>query len=290
MKSTFSIKSSKNLVTFDCREFKDGAIQVVPVLENKDITLSESLVNFWGNGVFVEAHIKDTQGLIALGQIKNIVDSALKNTGENVGVKLVLGYMPFSRYDRAMYENDAFSLKLVIDMINSMKFDDVYVSDPHSNVTEILLNNIIIMPQEECIEYFRNDITSKYDGIVSPDAGALKKIEKVAKTLDFDFTQVINCGKVRDIQTGEIVRTDVYNDVQGKSLLLVDDICDGGRTFIQLAKVLKEKGAKQVDLYVTHGMFFYGFDELQKDITNIYCLYNWTDRECDDTFKYIRKF
>lgn len=283
IKSSFRITSSRDIIDFNIREFKDGAIQVEPVCKNKIINVDDAfkyrLEHHTKKYIKLEACIKDTQGLIALGQIKNMIDNAKFDSNElsKLEVRCELGYMPYSRYDRSMFKNDAFSLKLVCNMINEMKFDRVIVRDPHSNVTELLLNNIVIIPQEDCVRVFELDFKSRYDAIVSPDAGALKKIEKVAKTLDFDFTKIINCGKVRDIKTGNIIRTDVYDNVQGKKLLLVDDICDGGRTFIQLAKILKEKGAVQVDLYVTHGMFFYGLDVIYEEIDNIYCYYLWDD-------------
>ena len=283
MKSRFRIVTTRDIIDFNVREFKDGAIQVTPVCKGKEINSDDAFKHLMEKPlkdyIKLEASIKDTQGLIALGQIKNMIDNVQFESRhlDTLKVHCELGYMPFSRYDRSMFKNDAFSLKLVCNMINDMKFDRVIVRDPHSNVTELLLNNIVIIPQEECIMAYSFDFKSRYDAIVSPDAGALKKIEKVAKRLDFDFTKIINCGKVRDIKTGNIIRTDVYDNVQDKKLLLVDDICDGGRTFIQLAKILKEKGAKSVDLYVTHGMFFYGFDVLYEEIDNIYCYYLWDD-------------
>lgn len=293
MKSTFRILSTRNIISFNVREFKDGAIQVIPVVDGKERNKDEAFKNLMlqptKDKIELEAHIKDVQGLIALGQIKNMIDNVQFESRhlETLKVHLNLGYMPFSRYDRSMYKDDAFSLKLVCNMINDMNFDRIIVRDPHSNVTELLLNNLIVIPQEECVNAFAYDIKGAYDAIVSPDAGALKKIEKVAKILKYDYTKVINCGKVRDIQTGDIIRTDVYDDVKGKKLLLVDDICDGGRTFINLAKILKEKGAVKVDLYVTHGMFFFGFDEIKEYVDNIYCYYLWDDGKIE-TQPFIR--
>jgi Phosphoribosylpyrophosphate synthetase len=76
--------------------------------------------------------------------------------------------------------------------------------------------------------------------LVSPDGGALKKIYKLAEKVD--CLGVIECSKNRNIKTGEITTTKVYTDgrsVDGKDCYIVDDICDGGRTFIEIAKELK---------------------------------------------------
>lgn len=283
MKSKIRIVTTRDIIDFNAHEFKDGAVQVVPICKGKEIKNDDAFKNLMEKPlkdyIKIEANIKDSHGLLVLGQVKNMISNVQFESRHlnTLPVYCELGYMPYSRYDRSMFKNDAFSLKLVCNMINEMKFDRVIVRDPHSNVTELLLNNIVVIPQEECIMAYSFDFKSRYDAIVSPDAGALKKIEKVAKRLNFDYTNIINCGKVRDIKTGDIVRTDVYDDVKDKKLLLVDDICDGGRTFIQLAKILKELGAKQVDLYVTHGMFTYGLDVIYEQIDNIYCYYLWDD-------------
>jgi ribose-phosphate pyrophosphokinase len=96
--------------------------------------------------------------------------------------------------------------------------------------------------------------------LVSPDAGANKKTFEVAKYFSTNF---IRADKLRDLTTGQIKETIVYaDDLTGKTAVILDDICDGGRTFIELAKVLKAKGAAKVILFVTHGIFSAGLDPL----------------------------
>lgn len=82
--------------------------------------------------------------------------------------------------------------------------------------------------------------------------------------------------KARNVQTGEITGTEVYGDVKDKVVLIIDDICDGGRTFIELGKVLKERGASKVILYVTHGIFSQGKQVFEGIIDEVYAKHDWT--------------
>jgi ribose-phosphate pyrophosphokinase len=108
----------------------------------------------------------------------------------------------------------------------------------------------------------------KIDALVSPDFGASKKIYKLATELDLP---VIQANKVRD-NKGQIIKTEVYVDnLEGKDVLIVDDCCDGARTFIEIAKVLKEKNVGSISLYVTHGIFSKGLDVIfESGISKIY--------------------
>ncbi len=90
---------------------------------------------------------------------------------------------------------------------------------------------------------------------VSPDAGANKKTMELSKY--FNHSNFLRADKNRNLHTGEILETVVYGVIPPE-VIIADDICDGGRTFIELAKVLKAKGAKKVYLYVTHGIFSKG--------------------------------
>jgi len=107
-----------------------------------------------------------------------------------------------------------------------------------------------------------------FSAIVAPDAGSEKRAAGVAKLLNIP---IVNGYKTRDISTGAITGFGHNYDssLYGKDLLIVDDICDGGGTFIGLGNSLKEAGA-EVSLYVTHGLFSKGFVALNKIFKKIY--------------------
>ena len=101
--------------------------------------------------------------------------------------------------------------------------------------------------------------------MVSPDAGAYKETHEIAEKLNADL---IPSNKVRINGEPQI---SIQGDVSNKKCLIVDDLADGGRTFKNLASELKKQGASKVFLYVTHGQFNYGFEELKESINHIYC-------------------
>ncbi len=89
----------------------------------------------------------------------------------------------------------------------------------------------------------------------------------MSQALNLEF---VRADKVRNPENGQIFGTEVfYDDFEGKPVLIVDDICDGGYTFLKLAEKLKEKNAGMVILYVTHGIFSKGLDELCQVVNNI---------------------
>jgi len=81
---------------------------------------------------------------------------------------------------------------------------------------------------------------------------------------------VVYCEKIRNHLDGSIDKVSVGGDVNGKDLIIIDDICDGGRTFIALSEELKKNGARDIYLYVTHGIFSNGFDSLRENIKHIF--------------------
>lgn len=226
------------------------------------------LEDFPAQSVGISALLQNSEDVITLLLLKDALDRQL-----HYGATLYLSYMPYARQDRVCNPGEAFSLKVMCNLINSCDFDEVVVEDPHSDVTLALLNNATAVEQHDCIDI---DV-SEYDFIVSPDGGALKKIYKVAQ--DFGGVAVVEATKVRDPATTDITGTKVFVDDQRLSaakLLVIDDICDGGRTFVELGKVLDTFAPSQVDLHVTHGIFSKGKSELYDWYDNIYATNDWT--------------
>ncbi len=200
---------------------------------------------------------------------------AIRNV-TNKEIQLYVPYFLGSRSDRKFVEGGVNYLKQVIcPIINSQNYSKVITLDPHSDVLEACLNNYEKISNVQLAKWALSDIDNK-DGaqdrtmIVSPDAGALKKIYDIAKT--FGIKNVVTAGKVRDIITGNIVKTELPQmNLDGiEQIVIFDDICDGGRTFIELAKVIREQTDKPIYLVVTHGIFSYGYDLLAECFDGIY--------------------
>lgn len=192
-----------------------------------------------------------------------LLTDALRRHGAKY-IDLLVPYFPGARQDRVCLEGEPLSVKVYADLINQQQFNNVIVFDPHSDVVVALLNNVKVIKNSRFIgdvvnrlheQDFATDIV-----LVAPDAGANKKIFSLATELG--GLPVIRADKVRDLSTGRIVSTEVYcGDLTGKTALIVDDICSGGRTFIELASELKMKGAAKVILAVSH---YEGVADFQK--------------------------
>ena len=198
-----------------------------------------------------------------------LVCDALKQVGM-ILEGIAMPYVPFGRQDRAAVAGESFSLKVFADLINSCEAKVVEIIDPHSDVTTALINNCRVVTQDRVFARYFEDRKDFY--LISPDGGALKKIYKLAARPEVDPLGVIECTKERDVKPGEISRTVVHHhlSLKGKDCVMVDDICDGGRTFIEIAKVLREKEAGKITLMVTHGKFTKGLDVFKGLIDEIY--------------------
>jgi ribose-phosphate pyrophosphokinase len=203
----------------------------------------------------------------------------------NVTLRKIELYVPYflgSRSDRKFVNGGVNYLKQVIcPIINSLNFSKVSVLDPHSDVLEACLNNYEKTNNHFLVALALNSICADMSGsvcLVSPDAGAYKKVFDVAK--EFNIEKIITATKVRDLKTGQILHTEVptldqHNDIK---YVIVDDICDGGRTFTEIAKAIKaSRPTAKIYLVVTHGIFSGGFYELDELFEGVFCTNSYED-------------
>lgn len=183
-------------------------------------------------------------------------------------LNLVIPYFPAARQDRVMVKGEPLSVKVYADINNHLHFKKVTVFDAHSEVTPALLNNCEVVSNHQFIAQVLTEIGAEVL-LISPDGGALKKIYKVSEFLG--GLEVVECSKSRNVKTGQLTGFKVYaDDLQGQDCLIVDDICDGGGTFIGLAQALKKKNAGKLYLAVSHGIFSKGFEELASCFDKIF--------------------
>jgi ribose-phosphate pyrophosphokinase len=175
-------------------------------------------------------------------------------------IDLFIPYFPAARQDRVMIKGEPLSVKVYADIINAMQLNKVFVFDAHSEVTPALVNNCEVILNHTFIQEVLKVIGENVK-LISPDGGALKKIYKVSEFLG--GVDVVECSKSRDVKTGRLSGFKVYeDDLNGMDCLIVDDICDGGGTFVGLAEELKKKNAGKLYLAVSHGIFNKGFEVL----------------------------
>lgn len=225
-----------------------------------------------------EIVVKDytMNGFMALAQHVEV----LRRLGKTC-IDVVYPYFPYARQDRVMVRNEPFSLKVFCDLLNSLNLSSVEIWDAHSDVTPALIKNCNVVPQWEIAEKTMPSEYFKERLFISPDAGAYKKVSKLIA----DDKRIAIGVKNRDAE-GNITHTGVFSPIpiEGQDCVIVDDICDGGRTFIELAKTLKAKGAKTVTLYVTHGIFSKGLEELKLYIDRIYTTNSFNNIQTDYLF------
>lgn len=217
----------------DCKFFKFPAGEIHFNVENP--LMAE-------NGLHITTDLSNSDEIMQL--------MLMADTFKHRNKYLELLYIPYSRQDRRTSHGEPFSLRAFAKMINSCGFKRVTVYDPHSDVTAALIDNIFVVKRLELVKKAFNAFSFSGGIIISPDAGAMKTNQEIAQY--FQLPHVI-ATKVRDIKTGEIAATQVHTDIslEGKDLLILDDICDGGRTFIELAKVLKNHNPLSIHLYTT---------------------------------------
>jgi ribose-phosphate pyrophosphokinase len=163
---------------------------------------------------------------------------------------LLLPYLPGARQDRRQ-TGEALSCKVYADLINGMHFKKVVAVDPHSDVMPALLNNLEVVHQHEVIKEYSRILNQGFTGVIAPDVGAYKKAWKVAQLLQLPLYQAF---KHRDMSTGKLSGFTCDTLSPSGKYLVVDDICDGGGTFMGLAEMLGLP-KEQLALYVTHGIF-----------------------------------
>ena len=173
-------------------------------------------------------------------------------------ITLTIPYLPYGRQDKHISDESTFALRVFSDLINNLNFDKVFTVDAHSDEAEKLINNLVNYSTKDRI----NEVLALTlaDTIAYPDTGAFNRYSPFH--LKSPINKVIG-HKKRDQLTGYITEYNYEGDVNGKSVLIVDDICDGGMTFILLTKSLLDGGAKSVDLYTSHGIYSKGVEVLR---------------------------
>lgn len=242
----YKIGDIKTHVSIDVR--KDASVNV-------NINVGSVLPTLERVNVIVTAHLDSLMAQVALSHAMEALRYAYPR-GEFV---LDLPYTPYARQDRRCNPGEAFGIKVFGDYINSLDFKAVILTDPHSDVTAACIERSVIMNQETVFGNVHDFGKGWY--IVAPDMGAKKKAELFAKATG--ATGVITCYKERNLYTGEIVSQGIIGGENvpssGGRFFVLDDICDGGRTFVGVAGLLSAKfDPSEMELAVTHGIFSYG--------------------------------
>ncbi len=212
--------------------FPDGTLHLKHVAEE-------------GENTKIEWKYENNEELVSLIFITNHLREKI-----NGDIELYMPYVPNARQDRTKNPQDIFMLKYFAGVINSLGFSKVYILDPHSDVTSALIDRVVQMPVEPYIQQAikLSGISKEKDIVFFPDSGSQKRYSDESK---YPYAFGI---KQRDWATGEIKGLEVSGDIPKEpfDVLIIDDISSYGGTFYFAAKKLKELGARNIDLYITH--------------------------------------
>jgi ribose-phosphate pyrophosphokinase len=204
--------------------------------------------------------------LIELAQLK----SALDGVQDWYHRVLELMYLPYARADRRFVPGDSHGLQVFGELINALKFDAVYTFDVHSAAAPLRIDNLIDLSPI----YHYDQITPIIKELGGPEGLCLIAPDKGAQ-LRYDlerFGPVLVGEKLRDQKTGKLSGFKISPGVQRfEKGLIVDDICDGGGTFVGLAKEIHRLNPEiELSLYVSHGIFSKGTRALFSEFKTVF--------------------
>lgn len=237
-------------------KFPDGAIGV-------DIQAGSDLYPERVSRIWVDARIKTSDDIMALVMTMD----ALRQVYKHAAFALYMPYIPYARQDRVCNAGEAFSLKAMGSIINMLNFVSVLVVDPHSAVAAGVIDKMDVYTQVDIFKDIKDDWSNIV--LVAPDMGASKKTEDFAKAVG--AKGILYCNKRRNLTDGKILGLTLLNPEilsSDSELLVLDDICDGGRTFLEVADAIAAVvHVKTIELAVTHGIF-------SKGVNAVACKYN----------------
>lgn len=250
-----------NGIAFDVKHFPDGT----QLLNEFDEDLLKDGMHTFGNTYNITWLYETDNELFTLYCIVNHIRNNHDNPN-SVSINLVMPYVPNGRMDRTHSDNEIFTLKYFAKFINELDFNTVSVFDPHSNVTNALLNNLKV--KNYILERNVTNVLLNMDSddvghymataLYFPDEGAYKRYSNL---YEINERQIFYGKKVRVWETGEIKGLEIYNakgekatfdDINGLDILMIDDIISYGGTLAYSADALKSLGANNICAYVSH--------------------------------------
>ncbi len=225
------------LVNSSIRKFADGEIYI------------EINENIRGNSIFIVQSISSPAN-DNLMELLLSIDALKRSSAKNITA--VIPYFGYARQDRKVVPRTSISAKLVSNLITKAGADRVVTVDLHAGQIQgffdIPVDNLFSTPI--FARHARKKIKSKKIICVAPDVGGTERARALGKLLNVGLAIVDK----RRPKPGQSQVMNVIGDVKGQTCIIVDDIIDSGGTIVNAAKALKSRGAKDVYVYITHGV------------------------------------
>ncbi len=225
------------LVNSSIRKFSDGEIYV------------EINENIRGNSIFIIQSISSPAN-DNLMELLLVIDALKRSSAKNITA--VIPYFGYARQDRKVVPRTSISAKLVSNLITKAGADRVVTVDLHAGQIQgffdIPVDNLFATPI--FARHVKRKIKSKKVICVAPDVGGTERARALGKLLNVGLAIVDK----RRPKPGQSQVMNVIGDVKDQTCIIVDDIIDSGGTIVNAAKALKARGAKEVYVYITHGV------------------------------------
>jgi ribose-phosphate pyrophosphokinase len=259
---------------FLIKDYPDGFSYVELTLADYDIPSTGSLIIevFW--------KINSYRDLFLLKSLKDVLHYTF-----NCPIHLTIPCFPQQQHDRRSINNStSFEIRVVTDFINQCNFNRVTIFHPHSDVTPALIDNCRVISNKDlfvkCLDDIKNahNISANDIIVLTPDAGSYKATSKLVE--DFNLTQVeensnvslVSASKYRDAVTHQLTQVLPDFNFTNKSVLIVDDLCVYGGTFVGLAKKIREQcNVSKLFLMVSHMTVPNPNPDLDHYFDHIYC-------------------
>tara|TARA_B100000945_G_C20323426_1_gene568797 strand:- start:134 stop:1066 length:933 start_codon:yes stop_codon:yes gene_type:complete len=225
------------LVNSSIKKFADGEIYV------------EINENIRGNSIFIIQSISSPAN-DNLMELLLCIDALKRSSAKNITA--VIPYFGYARQDRKVVPRTSISAKLVSNLITKAGADRVVTVDLHAGQIQgffdIPVDNLFTTPI--FARHIKKNVKSNNVICVAPDVGGTERARALGKLLDVGLAIVDK----RRPAPGKSQVMNVIGNVKGKTCIIVDDIIDSGGTIVNAAKALKNRGAKEVYVYITHGV------------------------------------
>lgn len=248
----------KSDIKYHISHFPDGEVQ---------ITLDEFSHK---DEINIKCRITNTEDLFILMQVADIL------VRHGMYFSISIYYLMGMRMDRVMDFNRPFTLKMIVNILDNLGAFQINIFCSHSDTSINLFRKTdvcnILSDEWETGTF---EVIRHNPQILLPDAGAVKRY-----STDFKVFKVLIGEKVRDLSNGLIQSIGIKNpeDIDGRSILLIDDLCDGGNTFVGLANVIREIDPKAViNIVVNHMVNPKGIENLSKTFNHIWFSNSYRD-------------
>lgn len=213
--------------------------------------------------VAIRCRIKSSDDLFLMMQLSDILNRQCV-TIENIEIF----YLMSMRCDRLFSFEQPFSLRIVANVINSFNAKKVCIYEPHSDISLDMIKN--------SEAYYLCGISRYITGNVCfPDLGSCKRYGK-----EFPIGLPIICKKKREVYTGKLLSFEIESIgsyLEGMSISVVDDLCDGGGTFCGIAELLRPLNPCRLNLYVTHAVQREGIEKVAKYYDKVFITNSYAD-------------